>query len=209
VRLLQKHWFDLGGVLGVITLISVFSLRSEFSNYQLLMWLSLVSLFIHQMEEYRIPGTFPGMINRVMFHSDWPDRYPLNSNTSLIINVWIGWAIYFLAATTGERFIWLGMSFILVSLGNLIAHTFIFNIKGKTFYNAGLVTSWLFFAPCVFFFFKIIHVENLATISDYFIGVLLGILINFIGVFKLITWLADRNTVFVFSNNQLLPRDRK
>ncbi|MCZ2458389.1 MAG: HXXEE domain-containing protein [Chitinophagales bacterium] len=173
------------------------------------MWLSLVSLFIHQMEEYRIPGTFPGMINRVMFHSDWPDRYPLNSNTSLIINVWIGWTLYFFAAITGERFIWLGMSSIMISLGNFIAHTFIFNIKGKTFYNAGLVTCWLLFAPCVFFFFKIIHEDNLATFTDYFIGVLMGILINFIGVFKLITWLADRNTVFVFSNNQLLLRDRK
>lgn len=161
------------------------------------------------MEEYRVAATFPGMVNRVMFNSDLPDRYPLNSNTSLIINVWIGWTLYLLAALAGERFIWLGMVAILVSLGNIIAHTFIFNIKGKTIYNAGLATSWLLFAPCVFFFFKIIHNEGLVTGTDYLIGIPLGIVINVVAVFKLITWLADRNTSFTFKNKQLLPCDRR
>src|SRR5690606_22705690 len=110
----------------------------ELSRYQLLMWLSLVSLFFHQMEEYRIVGTFPGMINRVMFKSNIPDRYPLNTNTSFIINVVLGWTIYLLAAIGAEQAIWLGMATILVSLANIIAHTFLFNIKGKTIFNAGL-----------------------------------------------------------------------
>lgn len=155
------------------------------------MWLSLISLFFHQMEEYRVVGTFPGMINRVMFDSDLPDRFPLNSNTSLIINVYIAWTLYVLAAATKERFIWLGMATICVSLGNIIAHTFVFNLKGKTIYNAGLATSWLFFAPCAFFFFKIIQNDNLASPTDYLIGIPLGIIINIVGVVKLINWLAD------------------
>ncbi len=199
----------MGGILGVITLGIVFPSLPEMSDYQALMWFSLISLFFHQMEEYRVAGTFPGMINRVMFNSNLPDRYPLNSNTSLIINVWIGWSLYLLAALTGDRFIWLGMATILISLGNIIAHTFIFNLKGKTIYNAGLATSWLFFAPCVFFFFKVIHDEALATPTDYLIGIPLGILINIIAVFKLITWLADKKTAFIFQNRQLLSRDRK
>jgi hypothetical protein len=209
VNFLRNHWYDIGGILGIITLLWVFLFLPELSNYQLLMWLSLVSLFFHQMEEYRIAGTFPGMINRVMFESDLPDRYPLNSNTSLVINVWIGWVIYLLAAITGEQCIWLGIASILVSLGNIIAHTFLFNTKGKTIYNAGLATSWLLFAPCVFFFFKIVHDENLATITDYLIGIPLGILINVFGIFKLISWLADKNTNYIFSNRNLLKEDRK
>lgn len=209
VNFLRNHWYDIGGVIGIIILGGVFLFLPDISNYQLLMWLSLIALFFHQVEEYRVPGTFPGMVNRVMFSSNMPDRYPLNSNTSFIINVEIAWSLYLLAAITGERLVWLGMATILVSLGNIIAHTFIFNIKGKMIYNAGLATSWLFFAPCVFFFFKIIHDENLATTSDYLIGVPLGILINIIAVIKLITWLRDRNTTFVFKTWQLLPRDRK
>jgi hypothetical protein len=53
-------------------------------------WLSLISLFLHQAEEYRYPGYFPGMVNLVMFASPQPDRYPLNTNTALIVNVVIG-----------------------------------------------------------------------------------------------------------------------
>lgn len=205
---LRNHWYDIGGILGIITLILVFFIPPA-SPYQLLMWLSLVSLFFHQLEEYRIAGTFPGMINRVMFQSEHPDRYPLNANTSFVINVLIGWSLYLLAALAGERLVWLGMAALLVSLGNVIAHTLVFNLKGKTIYNAGLATSWLLFVPCIFFFFKIIHDENLVTITDYLIGIPLGLVINIAGVLKPITWLADKNSLFVFKDRNLLPPDRR
>ncbi|HEY5464022.1 MAG TPA: HXXEE domain-containing protein [Hanamia sp.] len=173
------------------------------------MWLSLASLFFHQLEEYRIAGTFPGMMNRVMFKSDLPDRYPLNTNTALLINVIVGWLFYFLAAFFGKKAIWLGIATIMVSLGNFIAHTFLFNIKGKTFYNAGMITSWIFFAPCVYFFFYIIYSENLITPSDYLIGIPLGVIFNVIGIFKLIDWLKDKNTTYIFGQRNLLPKDRR
>jgi hypothetical protein len=56
------------------------------------------------------------------------------------VNVLIGWSTYFLAAILGEKAIWLGIATILISPGNTIAHTFLFNIKGRMFYNAGLLT---------------------------------------------------------------------
>lgn len=209
MNFLRKHWYDIGGTLGIITLVFVVVHFHEMSNYKLLMWLSLVSLFFHQMEEYRIAGTFPGMINRVMFKSNLPDRYPLNSNTSFIINVLIGWTIYLLAALTGTQAVWLGLAAILVSVGNVIAHTVIFNVKGKTIYNAGLATCWLFFVPCIFFFFKIVHDGGLASTTDYLIGLALGILVNVVGVFKPITWLADKESPFIFEDRNLLRGDRK
>lgn len=206
---LRKHWYDIGGIIGILILILLLFYYQEFSNYELLMYLSLASLFFHQLEEYRIVGTFPGMINQNIFHSDLPDRYPLNSNTSLIINVYLGWTIYLIAAISGEKYIWLGMAAIFVSLGNIIAHTFFFNIKGKTFFNAGIVTSWIFFAPCVFFFFKIIHQENLVSMTDYLIGIPLGIAINIFGVLKPIKWLANKNTTYIFEQRQLLKKRPK
>ncbi len=205
---IRKHWFDIGGIAGLIILVVLLFEYQKLSNYQLLMWLSLISLFSHQLEEYRIAGTFPGMVNRVLFNSDLPDRYPLNSNTSLIINVFLGWSIYLFAILAGDKLIWLGMSTIFVSLGNIVAHTFVFNLKGKTLYNAGLISCWLLFAPCVFFFFKIINQEHLATRADFMIGIPLGIAINIFGVLKPIKWLANRNTRFVFEKKQLLSGDR-
>jgi len=88
----------------------------------------------------------------------------------------------------------LGLATILISVGNIIAHTVLFNVKGKTIYNAGMATSWFFFAPCAYFFFSIICTGHLVTTADYLIGIPLGIILNVVGVLKLIDWLADKNT---------------
>ncbi len=208
MNLLRKHWYDIGALLSVLVFLYIFINHSNLTNYQTLMWLSLVSLFLHQLEEYRIAGTFPGMVNTLLYNSKMPDRYPLNTNTSFYVNVVVGWTLYFLAAIVAENAIWLGISTLMVSIGNTIAHTTLFNIKGKTFYNAGLVTSWLLFVPCTYFFFTIIHREHLATRTDYFIGIPLGIIINVVGILKLIDWMADKNTTYIFEDRNLLPNDR-
>ncbi len=208
MNVLRKHWFDLGGILTVIVLGYLFFNRHHLTDYQVVMWVSLVSLFFHQLEEYRIVGTFPGMVNTVMYASALPDRYPLNTNTALYVNVFMGWSSYSLAALLAENVIWLGIATMLVSLGNIIAHTLVFNIKGKTFYNAGLATSWFLFVPCVYFFFTIIHAQKLVTPTDYLIGVPLGIALNVIGILKLIDWMADKNTKYIFEQRNLLPEDR-
>src|SRR5438477_6664949 len=93
---------------------------------EMLLWLSLISLFLHQFEEYRWPGYFPGMINTVMFRSSQPDRFPLNTQTSLLINVALGWSVYFFAAIFAKEAVWLGIAAILISVGNIIAHTSFF-----------------------------------------------------------------------------------
>jgi hypothetical protein len=209
MNFLRKHWYDLGGVLSVLVLIFVFINLKTLTAYEVLMYLSLASLFFHQLEEYRIPGTFPGMVNKVMFKSDLPDRYPLNTNTAFIVNVGIGWLFYFVAAYFGESAIWLGIATIMVSAGNFIVHTFVFNIKGKTLYNAGMITSWLFFAPCIYFFFYIVYSQNLISTIDYLIGVPAGIILNEIGILQLIRWLKDKNTSYIFDERNLLPKEKR
>lgn len=203
---LRKNWYDLGAILAVLVAVYISVNHSNMTNYQILMYLCLASLFLHQLEEYRIVGTFPGMVNTVMYNSKMPDRYPLNTNTSFIVNVVIGWTTYFLAALFAEKAIWLGIATILVSIGNIIAHTIVFNLKGKTLYNAGLVTSLILFVPCVYFFISIVQSNNLATINDYFIGITLGLALNYIGILKLIDWMADENTSYVFEDRNLLKK---
>jgi len=61
-------------------------------------------------------GTFPGMINSAVFKSPWPDRYPLNANTSLYVNVFVSWTSYLPAAIFAERAVWLGMATMTVSI---------------------------------------------------------------------------------------------
>jgi hypothetical protein len=208
MNLLRKHWYDLGALLAVVVVIYLFINHDTLTNYQTLMWLSLGSLFLHQSEEYRIAGTFPGMVNTVMYKSTMPDRYPLNTNTAFYVNVVIGWTSYFLAAMFSEKAVWMGMATMLVSAGNVIAHTIVFNIKGKTIYNAGLATSLLLFIPCIYYFIVIIQRGGLASTHDYCISIILGVTLNVVGILQLIRWMADKDTRYVFENRNLLARDR-
>jgi hypothetical protein len=199
---LRRYWFDAGLLLAFLSIIYVSINHSHLLS--LLLWLNLIALFLHQFEEYQFPGGFPRMMNQVMFSSDQPDRFPLNSNSALIINLGVGWLIYFLAALFGEKLIWLGMAAILVSAGNFIAHTFLFTIKGKMHYSPGMATSIFLFLPISVYFFYILILGNLASPLEWVLGIVLGIALNYIGILKMIDWLKDKNSPYVFQNG--LPK---
>ena len=196
MNFLRYHWFDLAFALVLVLAIGLYAFQP--TSMALLLWLSLGSLFLHQIEEWRFPGYFPGMVNKAMFASQAPDRYPLNANSGMVVNVVLGWGSYLLAALFWQQAIWLAIATMMVSLGNIVAHTIIFNVKGKTLYNPGLLTSWLCFVPVVYVFIDLAIQNNLASSTDWAIGVVLGVLLNYFGVYKLILWMADPNTPYVF-----------
>lgn len=200
------HWFDVGVGLAVLAAGYVFTARLD--TFSVLLWANLIALLLHQFEEYRFPGYFPGMMNTVMFNSHHPDRYPLNSNTALIINVTVGWMAFLIAALLGEGALWLGIATMLVSVGNVIAHAFLFNIKGGTRYNPGMLTAILLFAPIVILSGSVVVDGHLATPFDWALGLVLGAALNYIGILKLIDWLKDEDTVYVFPKRFLIPDQR-
>jgi hypothetical protein len=207
MNFMRHHWFDVGLVLALG--VSIFLLFTMLSPVSLLLWISLIALFIHQFEEYRFPGYFPGMVNLTLFASKQPDRYPLNTNTALIVNVIVGWFFYFLAAVLSERGIWLGIATMLVSIGNIVAHTFLFNLKGKTIYNPGMVTADILFLPLAVSFFQRIVQANSVTSLDWIVGIGLGLALNYIGILKLIDWLKDEQTTYIFPKRCLPPAIRE
>ncbi len=179
------------------------------SDYRKLMWLSFCSLLFHQIEEYRLPGTFPGYINSVLGkEAAIPDRYPLNANSALIVNVMLGWGAYLLSAILGESAVWLGLATVIVSAANFMAHTVFFNLRAKTIYNAGMATCWLFFLPVCITFIIVVSRDQLATSGDLISGIALGILFNYFGIYKTINWLKDKNSPYLFPHRNLLPDQR-
>ncbi|MFN8442538.1 MAG: HXXEE domain-containing protein [Caldilineaceae bacterium] len=204
---LRQHWFDIGFILALI--VGIYLLIGSLTPLSWLLWVSLLSLFLHQFEEYRYPGYFPGMMNVVMFGSKQPDRYPLNANTALIVNVVVGWLFYLLAAVFSERLLWLAIATLLVSAGNFIAHTFLFNIRGRTLYNPGMLTAIFLFVPIVVRFFWLVLQGNLASPGEWGLGIVLGIVLNYVGILKLIDWLKDENSEFIFPERCLLPNSKK
>lgn len=199
---LRNNWFDIGSVLAILNIAALLIFQNELSGFEILLWISLISLFIHQFEEYRYPGYFPGMVNTVLFKSSEPDRYPLNTNSSFIVNVVLGWGIYAAAIFVNTDAVWFTMIPIIVSLGNFMAHTLLFNIKGKTFYNPGMLTSVLLFLPIVIYYFYYISINDLAATSDYIFGIIGGIILNYVGIIKMIEWMKDKNTKYIFASRQ-------
>ncbi|MEO6761705.1 MAG: HXXEE domain-containing protein [Candidatus Saccharimonadales bacterium] len=195
---LRNHWFQVGFGLAIASIISLLLWHNQLSSFRILLGVSLITLFLHQFEEYQLPGGFPRMINKAMFNSKQTDRYPLNSNTALIINTTIGWLLYILAFIFAEHAVWLVIASILVSVGNVIAHVLLFNIKGKTLYNPGMATALLLFLPLSIYFFIFIAQHSLVHPSSLIVGLILGVIINYFGVLRLITLLANKNTPFVF-----------
>jgi hypothetical protein len=203
MNFVRLHWFDIGLGLALITGGSLLLLKPN--PLSMLLWVSLISLFLHQFEEYRYPGYFPGIVNTVMFSSKQPDRYPHNTNTAFVVNVFVGWLPYSLAAVFGARILWLAIATMLVSVGNVVAHAFLFNIRGKTLYNPGMFTAIVLFLPIAACFGYLVIKGNLATPIDWAVGLILGAALNFIGVLKLIDWLKDKNTKYIFPRRSLLP----
>ena len=207
MNFLRQHWFDFG--IGLAMIAGIFLIFTPLGPISVLLWINLIALFLHQFEEYRYPGYFPGMMNKVMYSSPQPDRYPLNTNTALIVNLGVGWLLYFLAAVFGEKAIWLGMAAILVSAGNFIAHTLLFNFKGKSRYNPGMLTADILFLPIVVFFFVLVIQGNLARPLDWVLGFALGIALNYLVILKMIDLLKNEKTKFIFPKRFLLPVHRK
>jgi hypothetical protein len=103
----------------------------------------------------------------------------------------------------------LGIAAILVCVGNFIAHTFAFNIKGRTIYNPGMLTAIVFFLPLSVYFFSWVIQNHAASPHDWIVGFVLGIALNYIGIVKLIDWMKEPNTPYIFPARCLVPRQQK
>lgn len=202
MRFAERHWFDVGAVLGIALAIWLFITGSGMDTITLILWISLLTLFAHQVEEWRWPGWFPGMLNVVLFRSDDPWRHPLNVRSGLVVNVVVGWVSYLLAALFGAGLLWLAMATILVSVGNCVLHLLVIPIRGRMPYNPGMATSLFLFLPVSVWFFIVAWPQM--SVADIVIGLLLGVVLNVGGVIGVIRALEDRNAP-PFEDRQIEP----
>lgn len=200
---LRYHWFDVGIILSGV--VGAYVLLAKLPVLVLLLWAALGATFIHQAEEYRYPGYFPGVINSIMFSSKKPDRYPLNANTALVVNLPVGWLAYFFAAAFNVGAMWLGIAVMLAALGQFILHGFAFNIRGKMLYNPGMITSIVLYLPIAAYYFYLVITEGAASVQDWILGVVLAVALAYLGIFKVIDWMKDENTPYVFPARFLMP----
>jgi len=140
---------------------------------QKLLALNFIVLILHQFEEYAWPGGFPWICNEVLTPKPGgpPDRYPLNQNNAVFINV-LGW-LFYLVPVLLPGVIWLGSGQMLFGLvGQVIVHGVIINSKLKTSYNPGLVAVILGHVPLGILYFMEVFSRGAARWWDLIFGLL-------------------------------------
>ena len=64
----------------------------------------------------------------------------------------------------------------------------------------------MFFLPLVAWFLVVVLGEGLATTADWIIGIVLGLVLNYVGILKSIEWLGDRETTYIFPQRCMINR---
>jgi hypothetical protein len=136
------------------------------SKPQLLSALNMLALLVHQYEEYEDPGYFPGQFNGGMFHSDKPDRYPLNTNTALMVNVPLAYTFYALPIAFPKQR-WLGIAPVLFGFGQAVGHGLIFNRLAKDRYSPGILASLFLHVPIGIHYLRALREEAPIEHADW------------------------------------------
>ncbi|PGD76198.1 HXXEE domain-containing protein, partial [Bacillus wiedmannii] len=113
INFFRKRWCDVGLAMAIVVVGCLVANFGEMSEIKVLLALSFVAILVHQFEEYRWPGYFADLFNVVIFKSDIPDRYPLNKQSAMVINVLIAYVFYLLPVFFPD-IIWLGLGPILM-----------------------------------------------------------------------------------------------
>lgn len=169
---------------------------------QLLSAMNLAALLVHQYEEYEDPGYFPGQFNGGLFHSDRPERYPLNSNVAMIINVPLGYAFYALPVVFPKKR-WFGLAPVLFGFGQAVGHGLVFNRLAHDRYSPGFLASLLLHAPIGSQYLRALKDEAPIERSDWRKAGLYAVAFAASSVAAPNIVLRDKNSPYAFTAKQV------
>ncbi|CAI8764405.1 HXXEE domain-containing protein [Brevibacillus sp. IT-7CA2] len=201
---LRKYWSDLGLLVAVGVGLYVMLQWGTILAIERLLWLSFIAILVHQYEEYRWPGYFAGLFNGLIFKSSHPERYPLNPQSAMIINLVIAY-VFYLVPLLFPTVIWLGLAPILMGFFQFIWHGVFANLKAKTLYNPGLFAVIFFHIPIGVWYILHIISTGMVTTSDWIIGTGYFIVAVYILIVKGNMWLKDESSRYTFTRQQLGP----
>ncbi|MCC5468633.1 HXXEE domain-containing protein [Pelosinus baikalensis] len=204
MNFLRKYWHDIGGFVALAVCAYLLLDQQNISEIKMILWLSFVAILIHQFEEYRWPGYFPGIFNIVIFKSTNPERYPLNSQSAMVINILIAYIFYLIPVFFVDK-IWLGLAPILMGFFQFFWHGFFANIRAKTIYNPGLFAVLFFHIPIGYWYINYIVSNNLTTQLDWIYGIIYFVIAIYVFIIKGNMWLKNEKSSFKFTNKQLGP----
>jgi len=139
MKFLRDHWYDIGIIPMAVTIVCLVINWNFIGVLQKIALLNYLVIFWHQFEEYRLPGGEPAITNLAMQPSDKgkEDRYPLNQNNAMVINLAAAYIVYFLPVIFPDV-LWLGFMPVMFGMSQFIMHGILTPRKiGNRIYSPG------------------------------------------------------------------------
>jgi hypothetical protein len=198
----RRNWPRIGGLIGMGVGAAVALGHRRMSRPQLISALNFGALQVHQYEEYQDPGYFPGQFNRDVFHSDRPDRYPVNTNVAMIVNTALGYPFYLLPVVFPKKR-WLGIAPVLFGIGQAGAHGIVFPRLAKARYSPGFLASIFLHVPLGIEYLRALHAERPIERPEWKNGVLYTVAFAVGGLAVPNVVFRDRDSPYRFTAHQV------
>ena len=203
MQLLRRHWYTIGGLVAIATIMYLVLEWRHLAISSALLIANFAALLIHQFEEYGWPGGEPAIMNLVLQPSKKPERYPLNQNSAMVVNVLVAYGFYLLPVFF-PRIFWLGIAPTLFGFGQFIVHGIVTPRKLGKIYNPGLAAVVLLHFPIGIAYLCSIVQTGDVHVTDWMLGVV------YMAAFMVITlqkmtyqWLVSENSPYPFAPDEM------
>ena len=166
-----ENWPYLGGFLALLVLLNLLVEGGDWSSLRYLLFIQLVLLCLHQLEEYKLPGGFKAFFNQHILRKNPIMNAPLTDGGIVIVNVLFGWTAYAAAAYWNERALGFALGLLFITGINGLAHSVMGVVLRK--YNPGLITGLFLFIP--FALIMIFRLSGQLSSQDWTTGIVIGV----------------------------------
>lgn len=175
MKWLYENWMKATPFLAFYTFILVFLYVKDINYPLYLIWLQGIIYWVHEFEEYILPGGFLAFFNRHMMRSN-QDEYPLTKIGSFWINIpFVYIAMPFSALLAHFFGLEWGLWTAYFSFLNAFAHVIMFLIFGRK-YNPGLIISIFLNIPFAIYMVWYFFNNNLVTTQGNIISIIVAII---------------------------------
>jgi hypothetical protein len=200
----RDNWPRVGALLGMGIAGATALTSKKLSRPQTLSALNFAALTVHQYEEYEDPGYFPGQFNAGVLHSDVPDRYPLNTNTALIVNVPLAYTYYALPILLPKNRV-LGIAPVLFGFLQAAGHGTIFPRLAGDRYSPGFLASLLLHVPIGILYLRAIDADEPLKRSELAKAMALNVAFAITSIAGPNVLLKDKDSPYRFTAKQMGP----
>ena len=207
MRNYRDNWFNVGALLAMAIAGALALSHRSLSRSRLFSALNLAALMVHQFEEYGFPGYFPGLLNAGVFKSDKPDRYPLNTNSSLIVNAVVGYPFYLLPVLFPKRRS-LGLAPVLFGFGQAAFHGIVPPLRAKALYGPGFLSAFFLHVPIGINYLRAVGSERPLERGELARAAACTLAFAALGIGAPLRLLRNEESPYRFTNRQVGPYGR-